>query len=59
MMRRAPLVVTMMAVSLLAASEVALAINRIGTDGPDTLREQPGTTTTPSCPNSLWEGQGA
>lgn len=38
MMRRAILLVAMMAVSLLVASGVALAVNKIGTDGPDTLR---------------------
>jgi Ca2+-binding RTX toxin-like protein len=38
MMRRALLLVAMMAVSLLVASGVALAVNKIGTDGPDTLR---------------------
>ena len=38
MMRRAILLVAMMAVSLVVASGVALAVNKIGTDGPDTLR---------------------
>ena len=38
MMRRAILLVAMMAVSLLVASGVAWAVNKIGTDGPDTLR---------------------
>ena len=38
MMRRALLLVAMMAVSLLLASGVALAVTKIGTDGPDTLR---------------------
>ena len=37
-MRRAILLVAMMAVSLLVASGVALAVNKIGTNGPDTLR---------------------
>ena len=37
-MRRALLLVAMMAVSLLLASGVALAVTKIGTDGPDTLR---------------------
>ena len=37
-MRRALLLVAMMAVSLLVASGVAFAVNKIGTDGPDTLR---------------------
>jgi Ca2+-binding RTX toxin-like protein len=37
-MRRTLLLVAMMAVSLLVASGVALAVNKIGTDGPDTLR---------------------
>jgi hypothetical protein len=36
-MRRALLLVAMMAVSLLLASGVALAVTKIGTDGPDTL----------------------
>jgi Ca2+-binding RTX toxin-like protein len=36
--RRAILLVAMMAVSLLVASGVALAVTKIGTDGPDTLR---------------------
>jgi Ca2+-binding RTX toxin-like protein len=38
MMRRAILLVAMMAVSLVVASGVALAVNKIGTNGPDTLR---------------------
>ena len=38
MMRRALLLVAMMAVSLLLASGVALAVTKIGTDAPDTLR---------------------
>ena len=38
MMRRTLLLVAMMAVSLLVASGVAWAVNKIGTDGPDTLR---------------------
>ncbi len=37
-MRRAILLVAMMALTLLVASGVALAINKIGTNGPDTLR---------------------
>ncbi len=36
-MRRAILLVAMMALTLLVASGVALAINKIGTNGPDTL----------------------
>jgi Ca2+-binding RTX toxin-like protein len=36
--RRAILLVAMMALTLLVASGVALAINKIGTNGPDTLR---------------------
>jgi hypothetical protein len=36
--RRAILLVAMMALTLLVASGVALAVNKIGTDGPDTLR---------------------
>ena len=32
------MLVAMMAVSLVVASGVALAVNKIGTDGPDTLR---------------------
>ena len=38
MMRRAILMVAMMSLTLLVASGVALAVTRIGTDGPDTLR---------------------
>ena len=37
-MRRLVLLLTAMALALLLASGVALAANRIGTDGPDTLR---------------------
>ncbi len=37
-MKRAILLVAMMALTLLAASGVALAVNKIGTNGPDTLR---------------------
>jgi Ca2+-binding RTX toxin-like protein len=37
-MRRLVLLLTAMALALLLASGVALAVNRIGTDGPDTLR---------------------
>jgi Ca2+-binding RTX toxin-like protein len=37
-MRRAILLVAMMALTLLAASGVALAVTKIGTNGPDTLR---------------------
>ena len=37
-MRRLVLLLTAMALALLQASGVALAVNRIGTDGPDTLR---------------------
>jgi len=37
-MRRTILLVAAMALILLAASGVALAVNKIGTDGPDTLR---------------------
>ena len=37
-MRRTLLVVTMMVVALLLASGVALAVNKVGTNGPDTLR---------------------
>ena len=37
-MRRAILLVTMMAVSLVVASGVALAVTKIGTDGPDILQ---------------------
>ena len=36
-MRRAILLLTVMAATLLVASGVALAVNKIGTDGPDTL----------------------
>jgi Ca2+-binding RTX toxin-like protein len=37
-MRRTILLVATMALTLLVASGVALAVNKIGTDGPDTLR---------------------
>src|SRR5687768_1213217 len=37
-MRRVALVLTAMTLALLLASGVALAVNKIGTDGPDTLR---------------------
>jgi Ca2+-binding RTX toxin-like protein len=37
-MRRVVLLLTAMAVTLVVASGVALAVNRIGTDGPNTLR---------------------
>jgi Ca2+-binding RTX toxin-like protein len=37
-MRRTILLVAAMALTLLAASGVAVAVNKIGTDGPDTLR---------------------
>jgi Ca2+-binding RTX toxin-like protein len=37
-MRRAILLVAMMALTLLVASGVAMAVNKIGTDGADTLR---------------------
>ena len=37
-MRRVVLVLMVMAAALLVASGVALAVNKIGTDGPDTLR---------------------
>ena len=37
-MKRAILIVAMMAVSLVLASGVALAVTKIGTNGPDTLR---------------------
>jgi Ca2+-binding RTX toxin-like protein len=38
MMRRAILMVAMMSLTLLVASGVALAVTKIGTNGPDTLR---------------------
>jgi Ca2+-binding RTX toxin-like protein len=38
MMRRAILLVATMALTLLVASGVALAVNKVGTNGPDTLR---------------------
>src|SRR5215204_4653901 len=38
MMRRTMLLVATMALTLLVASGVALAVNKIGTNGPDTLR---------------------
>ena len=37
-MRRVALVLTAMALALLLASGVALAVNKVGTNGPDTLR---------------------
>jgi Ca2+-binding RTX toxin-like protein len=37
-MRRAILLLTMMAVTLVVTSGVALAVNKVGTNGPDTLR---------------------
>jgi hypothetical protein len=37
-MRRVALVLAAIALALLLASGVALAANKIGTDGPDTLR---------------------
>jgi hypothetical protein len=37
-MRRVALVLAAMALALLLASGVALAVTKIGTDGPDTLR---------------------
>jgi hypothetical protein len=37
-MRRVALVLAAIALALLLASGVALAVNKIGTDGPDTLR---------------------
>ena len=37
-MRRAILMVATMALTVLVASGVALAVNKIGTDGPDALR---------------------
>ena len=37
-MRRVILLLTMMAAMLVVASGVALAVNKIGTNGPDTLR---------------------
>ena len=37
-MRRIALVLTVMTFALVLASGVALAVNKVGTDGPDTLR---------------------
>jgi len=37
-MRRAILLLTMMAVTLVVTSGVAMAVNKVGTNGPDTLR---------------------
>jgi Ca2+-binding RTX toxin-like protein len=37
-MRRVILLLTMMAATLVVASGVALAVNKIGTNGPDTLK---------------------
>jgi hypothetical protein len=44
-MRRAVLVLAGMALALLLASGVALALNKVGTNGPDTLKGTNGTTT--------------
>jgi hypothetical protein len=44
-LRRAILLVAMMAVSLLVASGMALAVTKIGTDGPDRLRGTNGDDT--------------
>ena len=38
MMRRSMLLLATMALTLLVASGLALAVTKIGTDGPDTLR---------------------
>ena len=45
MMRRTILLMAPMALTLLVASGVALAVTKIGTNGPDTLRGTNGTTT--------------
>ena len=37
-MRRAVLMLALMAATLVVASGVALAVNKVGTNGPDTLR---------------------
>ena len=44
-MRRVILLLTLMAATLVVASGVALAVNKIGTNGPDTLRGPTETTT--------------
>jgi hypothetical protein len=44
-MRRLVLALAVMAVTLVVAGGVALAVNKIGTNGPDTLRGPMGTTT--------------
>jgi hypothetical protein len=44
-MRRVALVLGAMALALLLASGVAWAVNKIGTNGPDTLWGPMGTTT--------------
>ena len=44
-MRRAILLVATMALTLLVASGVALAVTKIGTDGPDTFRGTNGADT--------------
>jgi hypothetical protein len=44
-MRRVILLLTAMTVTLVVASGVAMAVNKIGTNGPDTLRGPMGTTT--------------
>ena len=48
-MRRVVLVLAAMALALLLASGVALAVNKVGTSGPDTLRE-------PITPTTSWAG---
>ena len=56
-MRRVILLLTMMAATLVVASGVALAVNKMGTNGPDTLKGTNGANnllgnggTTPSSP---------
>jgi hypothetical protein len=44
-MRRTILMVATVALTVLVASGVALAVTKIGTNGPDTLRGLMGTTT--------------
>jgi type IV secretory pathway VirB2 component (pilin) len=51
-MRRFILLLTMIAATLVASSGVALAVNKIGTNGPDTIRG-------PTGPTISWAGVAA
>ena len=62
-MRRVILLLTVMAVTLVLASGVALAVNKIGTDGPDTLRGTNeadsllGRVTRPPAEHGMWRDE--